>query len=77
MIKNVKLWHAWESQGPLSQQLDFHSNLRLLDSMYALARSLGVFPLADPLEGIETDIRVARILNGLDTSSSDDNLKNS
>jgi len=35
----------------------------LLDGMYELARALGVFPLVNPLEGLETDIRVAKALN--------------
>ena len=64
MIKNVAAWRAWESEGPLREPLQFERNLRLLDAMYDLARTLGVFPLPDPLAGLETDIRVARILNG-------------
>jgi hypothetical protein len=28
---------------------------------------LGIFSLKDPLEGIEVDIRIARVLNNLDS----------
>ena len=63
MIKDVRVWTAWETQGPLREPLDFHSNLKLLESMYELARLLGALPPEDPLAGLETDIRVARILN--------------
>jgi hypothetical protein len=31
--------------------------------MWEEGRKLGVLPLKDPLEGIEVDIRMARILN--------------
>lgn len=63
MIKDVGAWTAWEEAGPLREPPDFHRNLRLLQAMYDLARSLGAFPSADPLAGLDTDIRMARTLN--------------
>jgi hypothetical protein len=63
MIKDVTLWQEWEEAVPLREPPDFQRNLRLLESMYELARSLGAFPPADPLAGLDTKIRVARILN--------------
>jgi len=38
-------------------------NLRLVEAMLEEARQLGVWPPADPLEGIEVDIWVARVLH--------------
>ncbi len=38
-------------------------NLRIVEAMYEEARHLGVFPLKDPLEGLETDLRIARVVN--------------
>lgn len=63
MIKDTAYWSAWEAQGPLSEPLDFQRNLLLFQAMYDWARKLGAFPPADPLAGLETKIRVARILN--------------
>ncbi len=63
MVRDKAFWGAWEDRYIASQPPDFHRNLQLLDGMYALARALGVFPLANPLEGLETDIRVAKALN--------------
>lgn len=63
MIRDVQFWREWEEKGPLREPADFARNLQLYDSMYQLARSLGKFPPADPLEGLDTDIRLARILN--------------
>ena len=63
MIRDKAFWEAWEAHYIASQAPDFHRNLQLLDSMHDLARALGVFPLANPLEGLETDIRVAKALN--------------
>ena len=63
MIRDVSAWEAWERSGPLREAPDFQRNLRLLEGMYQLARTLGTLPAADPLEGFETDIRVARTVN--------------
>ena len=43
--------------------LDLTQALELFSGMWKEAVSLGVLPSRDPMEGIETDIRIARILN--------------
>lgn len=63
MIKDVAVWTAWEEAGPLREPPNFQRNLRLVQAMYDLARSLVAFPPAEPLAGLETDIRMARILD--------------
>lgn len=65
MIKDIAFWNAWELQGPLREVLEPSRALKLGDAMYEYARSLGVFPLADPLAGLETKIAMARVLNFL------------
>jgi hypothetical protein len=65
MIRDVAEWTAWEEAGPLRERLDFSRNLQLVEAMYEWARALGAFPPVDPLEGIETDIQMARILNNV------------
>ena len=71
MIKDRAYWEAWERQGPLRERLDPGRALKLADAMYAYAKSLGVFPPADPLSGLETKIALARIVNVLSTSGTD------
>ena len=39
------------------------TNRRIYAELFERARSLGVFPLADPLDGIDVDIRLAKALN--------------
>ena len=63
MIKDKDFWLNWEATTILSQPPDYYQNLRLLEGMYEYARSLVVYPPADPLEGLESIIRVARVLN--------------
>ena len=63
MIKDAAFWEAWEKEGPLREHFTPEQAFKLADAMYEYAKSLGVFPPADPLEGIETKIAVARALN--------------
>jgi hypothetical protein len=63
MIKDIAYWEAWESQGPMRERLTPEQAFALCDAMYDLARSLGAFPSADPLAGLDTKIAMARALN--------------
>ena len=50
--------------------LDFTQALKLFSEMWKEAVLLGVLPPDDPMEGIETDILIARILNSCSKNSS-------
>jgi hypothetical protein len=63
MIKDAKLLEEFNDGLLRKERLDYASGLRILDAMWEEGRKLGVLPLKDPLEGIEVDIRIARILN--------------
>lgn len=45
-----------------SQAPDYFRNLRIVEALLAEAWALGVFPLRDPLDGIDADIRVAEVM---------------
>ena len=60
MIRDVEKWEAWERDYTRSTPVDVQQNLRIAESMWELARSLGAIPAADPLEGIEHKIRIAQ-----------------
>jgi hypothetical protein len=68
MIKNPHLLRAFEDDLARRTPPDHLGNLCLVEAMLDLARQLGVWPPADPLDGIEVDIRVARVLNVRSTS---------
>lgn len=42
---------------------NYRESLAIFEGLYEEARLLGVLPPSDPLEGIETDVRLARALN--------------
>lgn len=65
MIKDAKFLAEFEDELLRKEKIDYPAALRILDAMWDEARKLGVVPLKDPLEGIDVDIRIARILNDL------------
>jgi hypothetical protein len=48
---------------------DYPTALRIFTSLWMEGQSLGVLPPEDPMDGIETDIKVARILNSCSKAS--------
>jgi hypothetical protein len=63
MIKDTKLLAEFENSELRKEKPDYPSALRIFEAMWEEAMLLGVLPLSDPLEGIEVDIKIARILN--------------
>ena len=47
----------------------FREAIQLFESMWKEGMTLGILPLSDPLDGIEVDIELARVLNCLKNSS--------
>jgi len=44
---------------------DLNRNLKIVEALFQEAVELGVFPLKDPLEGLEVDIRIAKVINSV------------
>ena len=68
MIKDLTLWEKWERETVLREPADFRRNLRLLEAMYEEARALGVMAVPPGLEGLESRLRLAKVLNVRATS---------
>ena len=58
MIKNSKLL-----KGLNKEKLNYKAALKIFEALWQEAVNLKVLPAKDPLEGIEDDVRIARILN--------------
>lgn len=65
MIKDERLLAEFEENELRKEKPDYEKALRLFEAMWKEAMLLGVLPMKDPLEGIEADIKIARILNGV------------
>ena len=63
MIKNRRAIELFENSLIHRSIADYQRNLRIFEALYREACSLGVLPLKDPLDGIENDIHLARIMN--------------
>jgi hypothetical protein len=57
-----ELWEKFEREQIAAESPDYQRNLRYFEGLYREAQLLGVLPGADPLEGIEVDIRIAEVL---------------
>jgi len=65
MIKNAHVFEAWEKEWKKKEgKLPYSKAIRIIEALWQEGVRLGTLPPEDPLEGIETDIKVARILNG-------------
>lgn len=62
MIKNSDVLEKWERKIVAKEKLSFSKSLNLFEAMWQEGVSLGVLPPKEPLEGIDVDIRIAKIL---------------
>jgi len=65
MIKDKKAFEEWEREWEKSQRVNLRKNLALVDEMAELARKLKALPPKDPLEEIEVDIKIAKVINAI------------
>ncbi len=65
MVKNTEKLSKLETAIVRKEKPRLLKNLEIVEAMYKEALSLKVFPLKDPLDGIEVDLRIARIINSV------------
>lgn len=70
MIKDTEMLEKFEREFISGRgRLPYEQSRKLFAAMWKEGITLGVFPPADPLAGIEVDTRIARILNTCLTKS--------
>jgi hypothetical protein len=47
------------------EKVDYGRNFRIVDALYNEALALGTFPLRNPLDGIEVDLKIAKVVNSV------------
>lgn len=65
MVQNPDILEAFEQRLTASQKADPIENMRIFEDMHRFAMEMGKFSRSDPLEDIETVIRVARTLRSV------------
>ncbi len=63
MIKNSKMVQKFEEELIKKEKVNLIKNFQIMDSMYKEARSLGVIPMKDPLDGWSIDAKIALVVN--------------
>lgn len=72
MIRNKEYLEEFEKQVLMDETLDLERSLEIYEALWREAVELGIFPLKDPLDGVEDDIHLAKMLNRLKRKSPDD-----
>jgi hypothetical protein len=65
MIKNSEYLRKFEDEQTANDDMTLEQKLSLLNSIYKFAIKIGTLPPDNILEGLETDIKVAKIINGI------------
>lgn len=63
MIGDARFLSEFEDNELKKEKLSYMDALKIFEAMWQEGVSFGVLPLKDPLEDIEADINLARILN--------------
>ena len=63
MVKNFKILDELKHNEIKTQRLTYFCALEIFEAMWREALTLGALPLKDFMEGVEVDIKVAKILN--------------
>jgi hypothetical protein len=65
VIKNSKELIKLENFLTRKEKANLSDNYRLVESMYEEALSLEIFPLKNKLDGIEVDLKIAKVVNSV------------
>ena len=64
MIRNNE-FQQFEMDFLRKGKLDVIRNFKIEEALYQEAVSLGIIPLKNPLDGLEVDIKIARVINSV------------
>lgn len=65
MIRRNYELQKFENEFIRKEKIDVMKNFQIVEDMYNEAVSLGVIPTKDKLEGLEIDIKIARVVNSV------------
>mgnify|MGYP000250595300 CR=1 FL=1 len=64
-MKTTDEFQRFEKEILRSEKLDIKKKFKIVEALYKEALDLGIFPLKDSLEGLEVDIRIAKVINSV------------
>lgn len=69
MITNPEKLQAFERELLKKEKVDVMQNFQTVEALYKEAVNLCVIPMKDPLDGLEIDIKIARVVNSVSKSA--------
>ncbi len=69
MIKNSEQLQRFERELIRKEKVNVVRNFQIVESLYNEASELGIFPLKNPLDGLETTIKIAKVVNNVQGTS--------
>jgi len=69
VIKNIKLLEQFENDLMKKEKFSYKEALAIYEALWFEAKNLKVFPLKNPMEEINTEINIAKILNSCSKTS--------
>jgi hypothetical protein len=64
MIRNSE-FEKFEIEFVRRAKVDIMRNFHIVDALYNEAVALGIIPLKNPLDGIEVDLKIAKVVNSV------------
>jgi len=58
-------FRKFEIEFAKKERVDIEKNFRLVEALYHEAVTLGVLPPKNPLDGIEVDLKIAKVVNSV------------
>ncbi|MEW6684923.1 MAG: hypothetical protein AB1393_01795 [Candidatus Edwardsbacteria bacterium] len=65
MITNYEQIKRFENDFIKRDKVDVRKNFSIVSAMYEEAVKLGVFPIKNSLEGLEIDLKIAKVVNSV------------
>lgn len=69
MNTNYRIFQKFEKELLKKDKLNIYRNFKIFDALYKEAIVFGALPLKNPIEGIETIIKIAKVVNSVPKSS--------
>jgi len=63
MITNPRILRKFESEIQRKEKINISKNFRIVDALYDEAVTLGAIPMRNQLDGLEIDIKIAKVVN--------------
>jgi len=68
-VRDWSKFRAFEAELRAGSEVNIEENLRIFEILLEFAKEMGHLPPEDPLEGLDVDIKYARIINAIKKSA--------